>query len=101
MRDPGKQVLYSFFGAWYLTQMGPDECLSGGLCHSPIGKGEMNQPQATNKLQAPRQRPAWLLGIVIMRLRRASGLSQLLRTAALPSSNLVWALTGNGDVEAH
>lgn len=61
----------------------------------------MNQPQATNKLQAPRQRLAPVLGIVIMRLQRASGLSQLLRTQALPSSYLVCALTGNRDVEAH
>lgn len=61
----------------------------------------MNQPQVTNKLQAPRQRLATVLGIVIMRLQRASGLSQLLRTQALPSFYLVWVLTGNKDVEAH
>lgn len=81
--------------------MGLGKCLFGGLCLSPIGRGEMNQPQATNKLQAPRQRSAPVLGIVIMRLWRASALSQLLRTQALPSSNLVWALSGNREVEAH
>lgn len=69
-----------------------------GLHHSRLGRKDMNQPQATNTLQAPRRRAAWVLGIVIMRLLRASGLSQLLRTQALPSAYLAWALTGNRDV---
>lgn len=98
-RTPSVRALEFFVAS--LTWLGLETRLSGVLCLSPRSREDVNQPQATNKLQAPRQRLASVLGIVIMRLQRAAALSQLLRTRALPSSYLVWALTGNGDAEAH